>query len=241
LSHLRRNTVAYVSLFVALSSTGYAGVTRLLPRNSVGTKQVINGSLLNKDFKKGQLPRGLRGIRGATGQAGPQGIRGATGQAGPRGLPGPAARPILWNYAPASRGDDKTMLFGGLGPFTLKAECLSYDPGFGQPSAEIYVTSSVAGHYQLETLRSDDDGGPAPSTQPYVHTTGGTFAPNSETYLALASILDRGHYERTVVRAVVVSDDGHALGLDVHLIGDFRAAIGSYGSCSFDGVATYAP
>jgi hypothetical protein len=28
----------------------------LLPANSVGTKQVINHSLLKKDFKAGQLP-----------------------------------------------------------------------------------------------------------------------------------------------------------------------------------------
>jgi hypothetical protein len=75
--HLRRNLVAYLALFVALSSTGYAASARLLPKNSVGSAQVINNSLLKRDFKRGQLPRGPQGIPG------PQGIQGAAGAAGP--------------------------------------------------------------------------------------------------------------------------------------------------------------
>jgi hypothetical protein len=65
--HLRRNLVAYLALFVALSSTSYAASSALLPANSVGTKQVINHSLLKKDFKAGQLPRGRRGPAGPLG------------------------------------------------------------------------------------------------------------------------------------------------------------------------------
>ena len=57
--HARRHLVAYLALFVALGGTSYASTSRLLPRNSVGTKQVINHSLLKVDFKAGQLPRGL--------------------------------------------------------------------------------------------------------------------------------------------------------------------------------------
>ena len=45
LQHVRRNLVAYLALFVALTSTGYAASAKLLPRNSVGSAQVINGSL----------------------------------------------------------------------------------------------------------------------------------------------------------------------------------------------------
>jgi hypothetical protein len=62
--HLRHNLVAYVALLFALGGTSYAAATTLLPPNSVGTRQVINGSLLKKDFKAGQLPRGARGPRG---------------------------------------------------------------------------------------------------------------------------------------------------------------------------------
>src|SRR6266567_2563381 len=61
----------------------------LLPSNSVGTKQVIDHSLLKVDFKAGQLPRGLRGLRGPRGLQGPQGAQGLQGPAGPQGPPGP--------------------------------------------------------------------------------------------------------------------------------------------------------
>jgi Collagen triple helix repeat (20 copies) len=91
--HLRRNAVAYVALLFALSGTSYAAGSKLLPANSVGTKQVINGSLLKKDFKSGQLPRGARGPQGAPGPRGlqgAQGLRGPQGVQGSRGAQGPA-------------------------------------------------------------------------------------------------------------------------------------------------------
>jgi hypothetical protein len=43
LSHLRANIVAYLALFVALGGTSYAAVR--LPADSVGTKQLKNGSV----------------------------------------------------------------------------------------------------------------------------------------------------------------------------------------------------
>jgi hypothetical protein len=96
LRHVRGNLVAYVALLIALSSTSYAATTKLLPVNSVGTRQVINGSLLRKDFKSGQLPRGARGprgLRGAQGAPGPKGDPGATGATGAPGAPGAAGPP----------------------------------------------------------------------------------------------------------------------------------------------------
>ena len=86
--HLRRHGVAYVALFVALSGTSYAAVTTRLPANSVGTTQVINHSLLKMDFKRGQLPRGPRGLRGPEGFAGPRGLIGPQGPTGKQGPPG---------------------------------------------------------------------------------------------------------------------------------------------------------
>ena len=41
--HLRRNAVAYLALFVALSGTSYAAAK--LPANSVGTTQLNNGAV----------------------------------------------------------------------------------------------------------------------------------------------------------------------------------------------------
>lgn len=82
--HLRQNLIAYVALFVALSGTSYAAATKLLPPNTVGTRQVVDGSLQARDFRAGQLPRGARGRAGEAGPPGPQGL------VGPQGTPGPA-------------------------------------------------------------------------------------------------------------------------------------------------------
>ena len=58
------NVVATLALFLALGGGAYAAVK--LPKNSVTSVQVKNGSLTAKDFKKGQL-------KGKTGPAGPAG------------------------------------------------------------------------------------------------------------------------------------------------------------------------
>ena len=70
------NVTASIALFVALGGTSYA-VTQL-PRNSVGSTQVRDGSLQRKDLASGMS-------RGPRGSEGPQGVAGATGAQGPRG------------------------------------------------------------------------------------------------------------------------------------------------------------
>jgi hypothetical protein len=94
-SHLRKNLVAYLALFLALGGTSYAASK--LPANSVTGKQikasavtssdVKDRSLLAKDFKNGQLPAGPQGAAGAQGAPGPAGPEGS---AGPKGEPGSA-------------------------------------------------------------------------------------------------------------------------------------------------------
>ncbi len=74
--------VALIALFLALGGVSYAAIE--IPRNSVGTSQlkasavtstkVKDRSLLARDFKTGELPRG---------EQGPAGERGATGATGP--------------------------------------------------------------------------------------------------------------------------------------------------------------
>jgi hypothetical protein len=96
LKHLQHHFVAYLALFVALGGTSFAAANELVPRNSVGTRQVIDRSLLRKDFKAGQLPRGARGpagVRGAPGPAGPAGAAGPAGPAGPAGAAGAQGPP----------------------------------------------------------------------------------------------------------------------------------------------------
>ena len=87
--------VAFAALMVALGGTSYA--IAQLPANSVGTKQlrknavtapkVKDRSLVARDFKRGQLPRGARG------PAGPQGAAGAPGATNVDG----SQRGRIWN------------------------------------------------------------------------------------------------------------------------------------------------
>src|SRR4051812_32303248 len=89
--HLRRHLVAYLALFVALSSTGYAASSKLLPKNSVGSAQVVNGSLQRIDLSRRAVAslRGQRGVRGPAGAQGIQGSQGIQGIQGAQGIPGP--------------------------------------------------------------------------------------------------------------------------------------------------------
>jgi hypothetical protein len=76
--------VSIVALVVALGGTSYAALA--LPKNSVGSTQirsnavsspkVKDGSLLAKDFKKGELPQGKQGVQGTQGKQGIQGVAG---------------------------------------------------------------------------------------------------------------------------------------------------------------------
>jgi hypothetical protein len=87
--------ISLIALFVALSGTGYAAFS--IPKNSVGSRQVIDGSLQKADIAKRTLDalkgnRGPRGVPGAAGAAGPAGATGAAGPQGPaggQGLTGP--------------------------------------------------------------------------------------------------------------------------------------------------------
>lgn len=95
------HVVSTLALFIALGGTAWAvGAntigSRELKANSVrasetaaasiGTREVINRSLLTEDFAPGQLPAGQQGERG------PQGVPGPGGT-GPQGLPGAPGSP----------------------------------------------------------------------------------------------------------------------------------------------------
>ncbi|MDX6413972.1 MAG: hypothetical protein QOH23_1382 [Gaiellaceae bacterium] len=84
--------IACVALLLVLGGTGYAA-SQALPRNSVTSVQVKDHSLLARDFKAGQLPRGA---------AGPPGPAGPQGPAGPAGTGSTAA--IKWALVRADGG-----------------------------------------------------------------------------------------------------------------------------------------
>lgn len=91
------NVASTLALIVALGGTSYAAIT--IPKNSIGSKQIVNssvkskdvknGSLKRVDFKKGQLPAGKPGPAGVAGPAGPTGPQGPVGSAGATGPAGP--------------------------------------------------------------------------------------------------------------------------------------------------------
>jgi hypothetical protein len=83
-AYLRRNHLALVALFFALGGSAYAAGAALLPKNSVGSRQVINGSLQKADLSK-KAQRALRGQRGLRGVQGAPGVPGAKGDPGPPG------------------------------------------------------------------------------------------------------------------------------------------------------------
>ena len=95
------NAAATLALFTSLGGVSWAAVT--LPKGSVGSQQlqanavstrnVRDGSLLSKDFKRGELPRGQAGPTGAPGLPGPQGPQGPQGPRGPQGAAGPKGDP----------------------------------------------------------------------------------------------------------------------------------------------------
>ena len=70
--------IACFALLVVLGGTGYAAV-QALPRNSVTSVQVKDRSLLARDFRAGQLPRGPAGPAGPAGPQGPAGPAGSSG------------------------------------------------------------------------------------------------------------------------------------------------------------------
>jgi hypothetical protein len=93
---ISRHAVAVAVLVFALSGSSYAAyvaATKLMPKNSVGSAQVINGSLQKVDVTKRAIASfkgasGPHGVRGPTGPVGPTGAKGQTGDTGTPGLPG---------------------------------------------------------------------------------------------------------------------------------------------------------
>jgi Collagen triple helix repeat (20 copies) len=78
--------ISLIALFVALGGTSFAAVT-LVAKNSVGSPQVVNGSLQTVDLSK-KAKKALKGNRGAKGPAGAAGPAGPTGAAGAAGAAG---------------------------------------------------------------------------------------------------------------------------------------------------------
>jgi hypothetical protein len=158
---LRRNTIALLALFIALSGTTYAAATALAP-NSVGTKQVINGSLRTKDLSR-KARKALKGNRGLRGPAGAQGVPGT-------------AKAYVRVFADGSLDTAHTKNVTSV----------------GHPSAGTYCINLAAGLTTADTLpvAVTDFSGAGPNTTAQIRRTNGDCAANQLeviTYLLTVS------------------------------------------------------
>jgi hypothetical protein len=151
MKHVRKNGVAYVALFFALCGTSYGAAASLLPKNSVSSAQVVNGSLKKVDFSATAIAA-LRGVRG---QSGPRGIQGPQGPPGDRGAQGPSGVQGIQGVPGTARAFGLVNDAGALSRSANVANvdipkegvfCLALAPGIG-----IGQTGLVA------TLDGDDD------------------------------------------------------------------------------------
>jgi hypothetical protein len=97
MKHLRpkltyANVISTVCLFLLLAGGTAFAAAEILPKGSVGTKQLKNGAVTGKKVKPGSLtasdfaPKQLpEGARGPAGPAGAKGAAGEKGAEGPRG------------------------------------------------------------------------------------------------------------------------------------------------------------
>jgi hypothetical protein len=106
---MKRHHLALFALFLALGGTSFAASNALLPRNSVGTAQVINGSVQTNDLSK-NARTALKGNTGPRGPAGAQGAQGSPGATGAQGVHGPPGAPGAQGIQGAP-GQSATKLF----------------------------------------------------------------------------------------------------------------------------------
>ena len=90
--YLRQHHLALLALVIVFGGGSAYAATTLVPNNSVGSAQVINGSLQKKDLSGKAIAalKGNRGRVGKTGPAGPAGSQGAKGDKGDTGATGPS-------------------------------------------------------------------------------------------------------------------------------------------------------
>jgi collagen triple helix repeat protein len=136
LTRLRRNltyanVVASLALLLALAGgTAYAA-TQMLPKNSVGTRQLKNGAVTKAKIAPGVLgtAAGAPGPASAQGPAGPAGATGPAGAAGADGTPGADGNP----GAPGASGTIADPLPSGQ---TEQGQFLAFaDPGATPPAS----------------------------------------------------------------------------------------------------------
>jgi len=198
---LRRPTpaivISLVALFVALGGTGYSAVSKLLPKNSVGTTQVINGSLQTADLSK-KARAALKGNRGAVGPAGPvgaqglagatgaQGVAGAAGATGAQGPPGPTTAAVGGGVNPSATPNAK---FGGVTITTPTAGKLLVEGNWEGYALTCTAAGTCSGTFGLYL-----DGAPVPLAGRVINLgASGTRTDSATMYGIVANVAAGAH------------------------------------------------
>src|SRR5919201_3973271 len=174
--YVRRHHLALLALFVALGGTSFAAANALLPKNSVGSAQVINGSLRTVDLSK-KTRVALHGARGAPGPQGPQGVQGAQGPegpTGPRGLSGPSGSAVAYAHVNANAtldaANSKNVASGNVARPTSSPTGVYCFSGLSFTPHAVAVTIGVQGSAWAAYARTDDGGDCPTHTQVEVQT-----------------------------------------------------------------------
>jgi hypothetical protein len=159
--------ISLVALFVALGGTGYAAFA--VPRNSVGSAQVVNHSLRTADLSR-KAVAALKGGRGPEGPSGPQGPAGATGAAGTarayaevdNSTPSLVAARTK-NFTAVTRTDDGVYCLTPAAGIDPRAVATSTAEDFGLSDTDGFVmvvgsgSDCSAGQFEVETDDLDGD------------------------------------------------------------------------------------
>jgi hypothetical protein len=173
LAHIRGNAIAYFALFFALGGTSVAATDRLLPPNSVGSAQVINGSLQKTDLARSAV-NALKGNGGPQGPAGAAGSVGPIGPSGQQGLKGDAGAP----GAPGTPGTNGTNGTNGVSVTSavepVGANCANGGSKFTAANGVTYACKGAKGD-------KGDKGDPGPANLAALQGSPCTFAGNTSS------------------------------------------------------------
>lgn len=157
-SYGARHHLAMLALFFGLGGTSFAAASAVLPRNSVGTKQVINGSLQAIDLSN-TARSALKGGRGPRGPVGPQGAAGPQGAVGPQGVRGVPGQPATTLFVAVDAAGALTKNSGATA--AARADTGSYRIAFAADITNcVYLATAgqdsggVSGSYNLYPSRT---------------------------------------------------------------------------------------
>ena len=162
------NVMATVAVFLALGGGAYAAIN--LPKNSVGSKQLKNGSVTPPKVAKSTIRkfRGAIGAKGATGPAGPAGVAGPAGPQGDKGDKGDVgpANTITFRKnvdSPGTLAAPTEVTLATQGPVSVIGKCwLDAGKTFAQPYLRSTVGDVGASDYgtagENQTIAADDAG-----------------------------------------------------------------------------------